>query len=357
MINRKLFNNLPYSIEKNYFKKSYLKEIINLTKYHFDNCKTYKKLLDTLNYKLNKKTTIQEIPFIPTRLFKNYELMSVKKNKIIKTLVSSGTSSQGHSKIFLDKVNSENQVKALKNIISSILGNLRLPMLIIDKNPKYYNRNQFSAKTAAILGFSIFGKNHFYILDKNGNIDYEGIKKFFETYKNNKVFIFGFTSNIYEIFLKKLILKNIDIDLSNSVLLHGGGWKKLEKYKISNSEFKKKLVTKFKIKKIYNYYGTIEQAGSIFLECENCGGFKTSRYSDILIRDKDFKVLPKLKKGIIQIFSILPTSYPGHSLLTEDEGLIIHDKDCTRNFEGKCFLIKGRLAKAELRGCSDVNSD
>ena len=357
MLNKKLFDNSPYSIEKNYFKKIYLKAIINLTKYHFNNCKIYKKLFNTLNFKIDNKTTIQEIPFIPTRLFKYYDLISIKKNKVIKTLISSGTSSQGYSKIYLDKVNSENQVKALKNLISSILGNLRLPMLIIDKNPKYYNRNQFNAKTAAILGFSIFGKNHFYILDKNGNIDYKGLKKFFEVYKNEKIFIFGFTSNIYKILLEKLSLKKFDFNFSNSVLLHGGGWKKLEKYKISNLDFKKKLNKKFKIEKVYNYYGTIEQAGSIFLECENCGGFRTSRYSDILIRDKNFKVLPKFKKGIIQIFSILPTSYPGHSLLTEDEGLIIHDKDCTKNFEGKCFLIKGRLAQAELRGCSDVTSN
>ena len=152
-------------------------------------------------------------------------------------------------------------------------------------------------------------------------------------------------------------LKNYKINLSNSILLHGGGWKKLEKYKISNSEFKKKLIHKLNIKKVYNYYGTIEQAGSIFLECKNCGGFRTSRYSNILIRDKNFKVLPKFKKGIIQIFSILPTSYPGHSLLTEDEGIIIHDNDCSSDFKGKCFFINGRLKKAELRGCSDVSSN
>ena len=43
--------------------------------------------------------------------------------------------------------------------------------------------SQFSAKIAAILGFSIFGKNHFYILDRDGNIDYQGLDKFFETFK------------------------------------------------------------------------------------------------------------------------------------------------------------------------------
>ena len=92
-------------------------------------------------------------------------------------------------------------------------------------------------------------------------------------------------------------------------MLHGGGWKKLEKLKISNKKFKKKLAQKFNLQKIVNYYGLIEQVGSIFLECK-CGYFNTTDYSKILIRDKNFKILGPSAKGFLQIFSTLPTSYP-----------------------------------------------
>ena len=39
----------------------------------------------------------------------------------------------------------------------------------------------------------------------------------------------------------------------------------MENVKIDNKELKKLINEKFSIKKVYNYYGVIEQAGSIFL--------------------------------------------------------------------------------------------
>ena len=51
---------------------------------------------------------------------------------IYKTMNSSGTLGQGVSKIYLDKENASSQTKVLTKIVSSVLGNKRLPMLIID---------------------------------------------------------------------------------------------------------------------------------------------------------------------------------------------------------------------------------
>ena len=51
---------------------------------------------------------------------------------------------------------------------------------------------------------------------------------------------------------------------------------------------------------------------------------------------------------------MLPESYPGHSLLTEDEGVILGEDDCPCGRRGKYFKILGRLPQAEIRGCSDT---
>ena len=99
---------------------------------------------------------------------------------------------------------------------------------------------------------------------------------------------------------------------------------------------------------------SVEQTGSIFLECNKCGGFRTSRYSDIIIRDKNFNKLDDRKLGMIQLLSNIPTSYPGHNILTEDMGEIINNGNGKCGFKGKCFVVHGRLKKAEIRGCSDV---
>ena len=76
------------------------------------------------------------------------------------------------------------------------------------------------------------------------------------------------------------------------------------------------------ISKVHNYYGMVEQTGSIFTECKS-GYFHTTIFSDIFIIDKNFEIQKFNKKGLIQLISLIPTSYPGHNILTEDIGEII----------------------------------
>ena len=90
------------------------------------------------------------------------------------------------------------------------------------------------------------------------------------------------------------------------------------------------------------------------MECE-CGHLHTSVFSDVIIRKPiDFRVCGFGEKGIVQVVSSIPESYPGHSLLTEDEGVILGEDDCLCGRKGKYFKIIGRLKNAEIRGCSDT---
>ena len=96
----------------------------------------------------------------------------------------------------------------------------------------------------------------------------------------------------------------------------------------------------------------VEQTGTIYMECEY-GHLHTSVFSDVLIRrPKDFSLATNGERGIIEVISILPESYPGHILLTEDEGIILGEDDCSCGRKGKYFKIEGRIKNAELRGCS-----
>jgi hypothetical protein len=62
--------------------------------------------------------------------------------------------------------------------------------------------------------------------------------------------------------------------------------------------------------------------GSIILEGSD-GLLYPPNFGDVIIRDpKTLEVVPDGKKGIIQVLSIIPQSYPGHSILTEDIGVI-----------------------------------
>ena len=97
----------------------------------------------------------------------------------------------------------------------------------------------------------------------------------------------------------------------------------------------------------------VEQTGSIFIECES-GFFHCSNLSEIITRRSDFTECSYGETGIVELFSLLPKSYPGHIILTEDEGIILGEDDCSCGRLGKYFKIQGRLKNAEMRGCSDV---
>jgi len=352
-----LLNTSPFSLNKAnkaQFYDDYFKE---LTRYHYENCLPYKKMLDSLGFDIGASINYSEIPFLPVRLFKMFDLYSTSQENIVKTMTSSGTSGQAVSKIFLDKETSINQSKVLTKIVSTFIGSKRTPMIIIDSPSVLKNRNMFSARGAGILGFSIFGTKRLYALDEQMKLNLDAVVEFINQSKGQRIFLFGFTFMVYQHFINELIKNKIKIDLSNAVLIHGGGWKKLLSESVTSSEFRGILHQLCGIKSVHDYYGMVEQTGSIYMECER-GFFHASIYSDIIIRrPHDFSVAAIGDAGIIQTLSVLPKSYPGHSLLTEDEGVMLGEDDCKCGRLGKYFKVIGRLKNAEIRGCSDTYAD
>tara|TARA_Y100001970_G_C14240035_1_gene864321 strand:- start:1350 stop:2414 length:1065 start_codon:yes stop_codon:yes gene_type:complete len=343
----------PFKIEKKRKKVLYQDFQKKLTNYHFDKCKSYFKILNLLKYDKNKKYKIWDLPFLPVRIFKKYNLITSKKKNIFKTMTSSGTSNREHSKIFLDKENSNIQIKVLSKIVSNYIGNKRLPLLIIDSKSSLRDKKISSARNVAIQGFSIFGYDVTYALNEDLSLNLDQINNFYNKYKDKDCLIFGFTFLVWKNFYKNLLKSKKKYCFKRGIILHGGGWKKLSELKVSNEFFKKSMKKELGVKKVINYYGMVEQTGSIFVECE-FGFLHCSIFSDILIRDKNFINLGFNREGLIQLLSLLPTSYPGHNILSEDIGKIIGEDTCKCGRLGKYFIVKGRVENAEIRGCSDV---
>ena len=109
------------------------------------------------------------------------------------------------------------------------------------------------------------------------------------------------------------------------------------------------------IQRVHNFYGMAEQVGSVFVECEH-GHLHAPVFADVIARDPYTLEPAKLgSEGLLQVVSAIPTSYPGHSILTEDLGVIDGIDDCPCGRLGKYFSINGRLPKTEVRGCSDTH--
>lgn len=351
-----LLEKAPYSLSKDEKNRILTERLKELTKLHKENCEEYSRILDSISFDLEKVDNYENLPFLPVRLFKELELRSVPKEEVVKTMTSSGTSGQAVSKIYLDRTTSSNQQKTMVKIVSDYTGSGRMPMIILDCPSVVKNRLMFSARGAGILGFSIFGAKKIYALDDDMNLNVEALKEFLEKYKGQKILLFGFTFMVWKHFYKELVrLKDeVSFDLSNGILIHGGGWKKLVNEAVSPEEFHRRLKDICGLDSIHDYYGMVEQTGCIYMQCE-CGHLHASIFSDVIIRKpEDFSICKKGERGIIQVVSAIPESYPGHSLLTEDEGEILGEDDCSCGRKGKYFKIYGRLKNAEIRGCSDT---
>jgi hypothetical protein len=214
----------------------------------------------------------------------------------------------------------------------------------------------FSARGAGILGFSMFGSKRCYALNEDMELDIDGMKAFLKEHEGETIFMFGFTFMVWQHFYKELLETGYHPDLSHGILIHGGGWKKLATEKVSSEEYKLRLnqVCNILPENIHDYYGMVEQTGTIYMECK-CGHLHTPTFSDVLIRrPNDFSLAGIGEPGLIEVVSTLPTSYPGHILLTEDEGMILGEDDCPCGLKGKYFKIIGRIKNAEIRGCSDT---
>lgn len=346
----------PYSLSREEKRALLNDRLRELTRFHYEKCEAYRHIIDAYGVDVHHLPFYEELPFLPVRIFKEFEMRSCKKEEVVKTMTSSGTTGQQVSRIFLDRETSSLQTKCLAKIVSTFLGTKRVPMLILDSSAVVKNRNMFSARGAGILGFSMFGSKRCYALNEEMELDIESMRAFLETYQGETIFMFGFTFMIWQHFYKKLLESGYKPDLSKGVLIHGGGWKKLVTEAISPAEYKKALndVCGIFPENVHDYYGMVEQTGTIYMECK-CGHLHASCFSDVLIRrPEDFSLADRGEKGLIEVVSILPQSYPGHTLLTEDEGMILGEDDCPCGLKGKYFKIEGRIKNAEIRGCSDT---
>lgn len=352
-----LLNIPPYSLDKQSKRKILTERLVELTRYHIENCPEYADILQSIRYDESLIKSYEDLPFLPVGLFKKLSLKSVSDNEVIKTMTSSGTSGQAVSRIYLNKSTSSNQQKTMVKIVNDYTGSGRMPMVIIDCPSVVKNRAMFSARGAGILGFSMFGSKKIYALDDDMTLNVDGLNAFLEDHQGEKILLFGFTFMIWQHFYKELLKlkeQGIIFDLSNGILIHGGGWKKLVSEAVSPEEFRHRLQAICGLDRIHDYYGMVEQTGCIYMECEY-GHLHASIFSDVIPRRAiDFSECDIGEKGIIQVVSAIPDSYPGHSLLTEDEGVILGEDDCPCGRKGKYFKIFGRLKNAEIRGCSDT---
>jgi len=351
----KLLDLKPFEInqkEKNEVFKDAMQESL---KHHYENSIEFKQICDNKGFDFKGNFQLEEIPYIPVSIFKKFELTSIPKENIFKTIFSSATTSKTPSKIFLDRITSERQTKALVSIITDFLHE-KMDFLILDSKETISSSDNIKSRASAIRGFLPFMKSIKFTLNENLKINELDLQ---QIENKNQYCFFGFTWLIYQIIKENKNNKEIKNYLSKlnlPFILHLGGWKKLADINITREEFYKEISEFFNTEKdrIIDIYGMTEQLGTIYPDCK-FGNKHVSVYSDIIIRNPlTLKNEEIGKSGLIQLLSPIPHSYPGISILSDDFGHLEGIDDCSCGRKGKYFRFDKRSESVDLKGCGDT---
>ena len=323
--------------------------LAELIAHHRRACPPYDRILAALGVPGDRAwDRIADLPWLPVGLFKRHALKSIPDEEVFRVLTSSGTTGAEPSRIYLDRATAAAQGRALASAMAPVLGSKRLPMLIVDSATV---TRSGSARGAGVLGMATFGRDHVYALDADGRPDPAAVGGFLARHGGRPFLTFGFTFMVW-LYLYEVAVEH-RFDLSNGVLIHSGGWKRLAERSVDNATLRRRFAEDTGLRRIHNYYGMVEQLGSVFVEGASGDGLHCPDASDVVIRDpQTWQPQPTGAPGLIEVVSILPRSYPGHVLLTDDVGVVDGIDDGDR--PGKRFRVLGRLPRAEPRGCSDT---
>lgn len=327
----------------------------SLCRLHYAACEPYRRVVDRVFGGAGSLTAgrLEDLPFLPVSLFKSQTLRSVPPEAVTRVLTSSGTGGQEVSHVYLDARTARLQAAALVRVGQAVLGTSRRPMVVVDHPEVLRDRSTFTARGAGILGLLQFGHRPFWALGAGMELDLDGLEAYLSGALDRPPLFFGFTFMVWQHLVRALEQGGRCLKPSGGTLVHSGGWKKLQDQAVTPQEFRERAARALGVARVVNFYGMAEQVGGVFFENEQ-HHLQASVFSEVIVRDPRTLVpLPPGEVGLIQTLSVLPESYPGHSILTEDLGAVIGD-GVVGGVQGRSFDVLGRVPRAELRGCSDT---
>lgn len=306
---------------------------------------------------------IADLPYLPVSVFKaNPPLSLVPASEVKRTLRSSSTSGQVPSRVVLDAATSRRMTKGVIAIIRDFVGVARRPYLVIDTQENLGRQSELGARGAAIQALGSFATEivSCLLLDSQGELrlDSEKLLACAARWKEVEVLVYGFTYVIWTQLVGPLKRAGITLNLPHVHVLHSGGWKRLEQQAVTKDQFVRDVASVFGCAegRVIDYYGMVENVGVVYPDCAR--GYKhVPAFAEVIVRDPlTLAPVEAGEQGLVQVCSVLPTSFPGFLLLTDDLGEIIGHDGCGCGRRGTHFRFLRRVPKVEVRGCGNLET-
>lgn len=354
----------PFEYDQSQKRIHFWNAVQEVTDHHYRNCLPYQNLCRKRNFDPRSAHEPEALPYLPTAIFKNALLLSIPEDRIFREINSSATSSGTPSRMTLDRQTSSRQTKCFNKIILERLGNRRHPFIVLDTPDTVQRSARVSARSSTIRSLLFCaGKVNTCVDEVNGKLqlDEEALNRLLREAEkgSDAIVLFGFTYILYHHVVRPLMEKKVNYNLKSIKIIHIGGWKKLESEKVSSEKLVQDCASVFGVDEsdVIDLYGFTEQAGMIYPTCQ-AGLRHVPVWGEVLVRDPlSLDPLPEGKDGLLQFITPIQTSYPGHSVLTEDMGHVECTDTCTCGRKGSAFKVIGRAPNSEIRGCGDIMAE
>lgn len=342
-----------------------LSALLEVTQFHYDHCEPYRKLCRARNVVPADVSRIEDLPYLPTSFFKRQLLVSVPDEKVVREVRSSATTSGTSSRMGLDRETSRRQTKCFTKTIVDRIGNDRRRFIVLDEPDTIERSAVVSARSSTIKSLLFMASSADAVLMADGSdlrLDTDRFHALLEEVcrAGEPVILFGFTFVLYTFVVRPMLAENRHYELpEGSQVIHIGGWKKLEADKVTPQRLIDECCRVFGVegKDVVDIYGFTEQAGLIYPSCQS-GTRHCPIWAELVVRDPvTLEPLPSGREGLLQFLTPIQTSYPGHSVLTEDVGIVEGVDDCPCGRKGTTFKLIGRAPDAEVRGCGDIMAE
>jgi len=306
--------------------------------------------------------SIADLPYLPVGAFKaSPPLALVDPENIIRTLASSATTGQTPSRVPLDAPTSRRMVKGVVAIASDFIGSTRRPYLVIDTPGTLAAGAELGARAAAIQGLRPFATEMACCLNGDAGeprVDEARLLDFAAKWGQAEVLAYGFTYVIWEHLVRPLREHGIRLGMPNIRVLHSGGWKRLQDQAVTREAFAAGVAEVFgcATERVLDFYGMVENVGVIYPDCE-CGYKHVPAFAAVIVRDPlTLRPVKQGEQGLVQVCSVLPTSFPGFLVLTDDIAEVIRYDGCACGRRGISFRFVKRVPQVEIRGCGNLET-
>lgn len=307
--------------------------------------------------------TIAELPFLPVTVFKrNPPLALVPEADVMRVLHSSSTTGRAPSRIAVDRATALRMTRGAVQILRDFVGPERRPYLVVDVPAANAATTDVGARGAAIRALLPFASSVTYALragpDGEPAPDVDALRAFVDAHGAGPCLVYGFTSVLWTALVRPLAESGLDLGLADIHLLHSGGWKKLAAEAVSKADFTAAAASVFGCapERVIDYYGMVENLGIVYPDCR-CGNKHAPVTGEAIVRDPlTLAPVGEGETGLLQVCSVLPESFPGHLLLTEDLATVVLEDGCPCGRPGLAFRFAGRAPRTETRGCGNVDA-